>query len=308
MKNINETKNKHIVLKLLAIFMISITVLVAGAFMNKKVVIADSGFDSSYDSGGSSDCGGSSDWGSSSYDYGSSSYSGSGGGGGGSIGATILVFTIIIVIYILLGSGKSGNSSTNVPIYMPPVNENEALNKIKQHIPDFDRTAFLNQGYQIYLDVQNAWMNFNLDSVKDKLTDEMFNMYESQLDTLEVKGEQNIMKDFTKVREAIGSVDVQNGNITISAYYVVEFYDYIVEKSSGKLLRGVSNRKIRITYEMKFRQTLDKSSLVTHCPNCGADLGAINGATTCKYCGSKIVSENAKWVLTDKKNIRQYRL
>ena len=44
MKNINETKNKHIVLKLLAIFMISITVLVAGAFMNKKVVIDGEAF------------------------------------------------------------------------------------------------------------------------------------------------------------------------------------------------------------------------------------------------------------------------
>ena len=39
------------------------------------------------------------------------------------------------------------------------------------------------------------------------------------------------MKDFTKVREAISSVDVQNDNITISAYYVVDFYDYIVENN-----------------------------------------------------------------------------
>lgn len=299
------------ILKLAFIILLSVGILFAGAFINKKVVIADSGFDSSYDSGGSDWGSSSSDWGSSSsYDWGSSSSYSSGSGGGGSVGS-VFVFMIIIIVYIIFAVAKgSNNTTTSRPVQpvMPKVDEEAVLNKIKQYIPNFDKEKFLADGYQIYLDVQNAWMNFKLEDVKDKITDEMFNMYESQLDTLEVKGEQNIMKDFARRKAYLKDVVMQNNNITITTVYVIDFYDYIIDKSSGKVLRGTNKQKIRITYEMKFRQTLDKTSVATHCPNCGADLGKMNGATTCLYCGSKIVSENAKWVLTDKKNIGQVRL
>ena len=44
--------------------------------------------------------------------------------------------------------------------------------------------------------------------------------------------------------------------------------------------------------------------LVT-CPNCGAKLENMNGATTCEYCNSKVVADNTKWVLTEKKVLMQ---
>ena len=42
-----------------------------------------------------------------------------------------------------------------------------------------------------------------------------------------------------------------------------------------------------------------------YCPNCGAKV-EMNSTGTCEYCGSKLVSENTKWVLTEKKVIEQY--
>ena len=304
----NRKSNKNGIVKLISIIAISFMLIFVGNFINKKVVIADSGFDSSYDSGGS-------DWGSSSSDWSSSSsswdsdYSSSSGGGSSSPGevlASLVIFGIIIVFVIISNTRNSGSRSTPQPIANQ--NDGHVVNKIKQYIPDFDKTAFLNEGYNIYVAVQNAWMNFKLDEVKNVLTDEMFNMYESQLATLEVKGEQNIMKDFVRRNAFLKDVVEQNGNVTITACYVIEFYDYIVEQSSGKVLRGTSARKVRITYDMKFRKTINAKSVLTNCPNCGAKLEDMNGAGTCKYCGSKIVYENSKWVLTDKKNIGQIRL
>ena len=150
-------------------------------------------------------------------------------------------------------------------------------------------------------------MNFKLEDVRDKISDEMFNMYQSQLATMEVKGEQNIMRGFTRQAAYLKDVVKQNENITITATYVVDFYDYIVDKATGRVLRGTAGSKIRVTYDMKFRKTLDASQVVDHCPNCGAKFENINGSGICEYCGSKVVSENAKWILTDKKNIGQTR-
>lgn len=301
-----KAKKYNRLIKLIAIVGISFMLIFSNSIINKKVVIADSGFDSSYDSGGS-DWGGSSDWGSSSSDWGSSSYyGGSGGGGGGAADTVISIIIFIIIIAIILGASSKSKPTPQ----MPTINTNDAEveNRIKQYIPNFDKAKFLEDGYGIYLAVQNAWMNFKLEDVKDVITDEMFNMYETQLATLEVKNQQNIMDGFVKQKACLKDVVKQNDNITITAYYVVDFYDYIIDRNTKNVLRGSKSNKIRITYEMKFRKTLNTKSVVENCPNCGAKLEGMNGAGTCKYCGSKIVYENAKWVLTDKKNVGQIRL
>ena len=61
---------------------------------------------------------------------------------------------------------------------------------------------------------------------------------------------------------------------------------------------------MRVKYEMKFRQTLDESKKVTKCPNCGADV-KMNTSGICDYCHSKLVTENTKWVLTEKQTLDQ---
>lgn len=289
-----KKKNNHFILKLFAIIIFSISILFISNALEKNVVFADSGFDSSYDSGGSFDSG-------SGFDSGSSWDSDSSFDGEG--GAEILIYFIIFAIYITiiiikmcLNSKKSNNSNDILT-----KSDEAVVQKIKQYIPNFNCEEFLTQGYKIYLDVQNAWMNFNLEDVKDVISDEMFNMYQAQLDTLEVKGEQNIMKGFVNINSYIKDVVNQNNNITITTCYIIEFYDYITNKATGKVIRGTSTSKIRATYEMKFRKTLDDSLVIDKCPNCGAKIDKMNGAGRCEYCGSKVVSENAKWILTDKK-------
>lgn len=308
MEDTNNKKKGFSIVKLIFIFAISIIVLFIGSALRKNdVVFADSGFDSSYDGGGSSyDYGGSSSY---DYDYGSSYSGGSYSGGEGSVFSAFV--TIVIVVIIIVLSMKKGNGSVTTvapSTFKANVNDEDVVNRVKAFIPDFDKNTFLQDGYQIYLDVQDAWMNFALEKVRDKISDEMFNMYRSQLTTMEVKGEQNIMRGFTKQAAYLKDVVKQNENITITATYVVDFYDYIVDKASGRVLRGTAGSKIRITYDMKFRKTLDQSQVVEHCPNCGAKINKINGAGVCEYCGSKVVSENSKWILTDKKNIGQTRL
>lgn len=301
MEREKSRKSHSKIFKLFSIIILSISILFCSTVLNKKAVFADSGYDFSYDSGSSSS---SSDWGSSSYD--GSSYDYDGDLDGGSIVGTIIFFIILFVILVIVNACKKSTTTTSNTV--STVNDQAVVNRIKEYIPNFDRAQFLSDGFNIYKDVQNAWMNFKLDDVKDKITDEMFNMYQSELDALEIKGEQNIMKDFTLKSNYLKDVVKQNDNITITTCYVIDFYDYIVEQSTGKVLRGSSTTKMRVTYEMKFRKTLDEKLTVDKCPCCGAEIKQLNGSGTCEYCGSKIVSENSKWVLTDKKITNQTRV
>ena len=71
---------------------------------NTQKVKADSGFDTSYDSGGSSWSSSSSDW--SSSDYSSSTSS---SGGGGIISAIIFFILFIVIMIVILSKAKSLN-------------------------------------------------------------------------------------------------------------------------------------------------------------------------------------------------------
>ena len=212
---------------------------------------------------------------------------------------SIIIIIISIIWSSLLKNGKAHK------IVINKNNENDVEDKIKKLIPNFNKQEFLTQGFNIYYDIQMAWMNFKLEDIKDKVTDEIYTMYESQLATLEVKGEQNIMKNINLKQSSLKDVTNQNGTITIKTNYVIEMYDYIADVNTKKLIRGEDKEKIRILYEMSFRKALSEDEKVTHCPNCGAKV-EMNSTGTCEYCGSKLVSENTKWVLTEKKVIEQY--
>ena len=305
-----ENKKGKIIWKKLIIIGIVLLVSMLFTILDEKPTFADSGFGTSYDSGGSSWSSGGSSWdsGSSWSSSGSSSRRYSNGNSNGDedaiFGGIVFISIMIAVFIYLVFSRRLNNTNNYTPNAATLFDEATIENQIKQYIPNFNKEEFLNDGYKIYCDVQDAWMNFKLEDVRDIITDELYSMYESQLSTLEVKGEQNIMKDFVLKGSFLKDVTNQNDTITITTGYIIEFYDYIAEQATGKVIRGTSNRKVRITYEMKFRQTLDESKKVTKCPNCGADI-EMNTSGICEYCHNKLVTENTKWVLTEKKTMNQ---
>ena len=159
-----------------------------------RPALADSGWDSDYDSGGSWDSG--SDWdSSSSWDSGSdwdssSSWSSggssiSGSGGGISLVAVIIVVVIIVVVVSKNGGNKGGgssnisnsiNGSNNISNYKDIDSE-----KIKSIDKDLNVSEFKTKVFRTYKDIQTAWMNFDTDTIRKLTTDEIYNMYSSQL-------------------------------------------------------------------------------------------------------------------------------
>ena len=261
---------------------------------------ADAGYHSSYSSGGSSSSSHSSSSHSSSSrsrsSYSSSSYgsSSSSSDGDGFVGVVIWIIIVVIII-IFMRKGKGGNIT---PTLTKLHSNASAIAKLKELIPGFDEKQFLDEGYKIFLDVEDAWMNFNLEKVHNEITDEMFNMYESQLSSMEIKGEQNIMSDFVLKDCAISNCSNQNDDIEVTTKYIIEFYDYIIDKASGKVLRGTKTRKLRMYYDFTFIKSKSEHKIET-CPNCGAEVN-VNSSGVCEYCGSKIVGENTTWVMSKK--------
>ena len=255
---------------------------------------ADSGFDGSYSGGGGFSSG--SSW------SGGSSYGGTyiSTGPVDPVSALIsLAFVLIITAIIIMNAKKQNINNfpktnlSNIPPYDPV--------KLKQLLPDFNENKFKDQAFDIYQKIQIAWMNFDYESMRKCVTDEMFNMYKSQLTTLKVKKQTNIMKDFNLLGFNIVGMDIQKDIVSLTVIMQIECYDYITDKTN-KVVRGTNKKKVIYNYAMTFNKGISQKQ--NKCPNCGAPLENVN-SSKCPYCDSVIISKNYDWVLAKKQVLSQ---
>lgn len=268
-------------------------------------VKADSGWDSDYDSGGW-DSG--SDWGSDyDYDYGSSwggSYSGGSYSGSGSGFGVVLMAVIIIIIVFSITNNRNkpsgGNRNTKSSNY-----KDIDIQKITSIDSNLNPLEFKSEAFNIYKDIQTAWMEFDTDTIRKLTTDEIYNMYSSQLETLKLKGQKNIMKDITLEDAKIINIKKEDKIITIDVYLKVKCYDYVIKEKTDETVRGKDNQKIIIEYVLSFVKSSINNKKEEKCPNCGAPVD-IKSSATCPYCESTLVKDASDYVMSKKTCVGQH--
>lgn len=286
-------------LKKITIYLILFLTLVVGANTIKITKVdADSGFDSSYDSGGSSWGGSSDSWdSSSSWD---SSDSSSGSRKPASLTSLMIVVVLFIVVFVIENEISKRKTEKKQIIKSKDMD----LDLISKIDPNLNLYEFKNEAFNIYKDVQEAWMNLDDGKIRTLTTDELYNMYSMQLDTLRVKNEKNIMKEINLVTASLTNLKIENNIETATVIMTVNCYDYIVD-SQNKVVRGNDKNKIEITYELTYIKSVGEK--VNKCPNCGAEIPDDN-STTCEYCRAIITRNTSKWVLSKKQSLNQRQL
>lgn len=311
------------------LFVIGMLLIVLMAFsyvgnFNLPKLATDSGFDTSYDSGGS-DWGGSSDWGSDS----------SGGDGDMfGLGENIIlgVFFIIIPVSILFNKKKEKTTKDKVLLILASIIivvltlcrllvllftlsgllfmawamitlAIDSIFKKKKTNKGLPLTAenrkILDECYEIFINVQNAWMNFDYDSLRKETTDNLYNTYYNQLQSLVLKGQKNVMSDFELVEYKLIKLSKKNSITTVKMELEVKFYDYIVD-SSNKVVRGKKRKKVHMLYDLTY---VYNEEAIEECPNCNAKISKEDNI--CSYCKTTIPSIRGKMKLSTKKCIRQ---
>lgn len=265
-------------------------------------VKADSGWDSDYDSGSSS----SSDWGGS--DYSSSDWSSSGGDYSGGAPSVVTIIVVIIIIVIIVKSnnnrnGSNGSSSSNTSNNITNYKDidTEKINSIDK---DLNIKEFKNKAFNIYKDLQTAWMEFDTDTIRKLTTDEVYNMYSSQLETLKLKKQKNIMKDIELIDAKVIDIRKENNIITVDVYLNVRCYDYVIKEATKEVVRGKDNAKLNIKYKLSFIKSATNNNKEEKCPNCGAPVDIVSSAT-CPYCDSTLVKTASDYVLSKKTALGQ---
>ena len=154
--------------------------------------------------------------------------------------------------------------------------------------------------YQKFIDIQTAWMNFDYNALSKLCTNELYNSYKTQLETLKLKKGQNIMSDFELLEAKVTRLIEDEQFITVTVYMKITFYDYVINTQTKKVTRGTDTRRLTNNYIMTFVKAKENTQNLK-CPKCGAEIE--NGVKTCPYCRSKLTYANEEFVLSKKTNI-----
>lgn len=302
--------------KIILVVVLTLSVAATWLYANPRDIAIDSGFDASY--GGGSSSGGSDYSSGDSYDPISSNDHDSSRDRNESRSSGILSLIILSILivpvgalnyYIMMKEVRKENLAARKRVEEMKndleARENSINAILQKYVKEESKKEFISNRYQDYVDIQNAWMNFDYDTLKAKTTNELYNQYQMQLETLKVKGQKNVMKDFKYIDGKILNVVESNNKVIVTVEIVTKFYDYIIEESTNKVVRGNARKTITMFYRMKFVRDINIDE-ITHCPNCGAELK--NAATTeCEFCKTKITkSSSSNWLLEEKTCTSQY--
>ena len=202
------------------------------------------------------------------------------------------ILLLAFIIFLLFVFTKIGVKNNNIENHEELINNNKKL--LQDYNLDYDK--LIKDSYDIYVRVQEAWMNDKIEEVNDCLSDEMKNMYEAQLLTMRRKSEQNMMLDIKFVSGDIANVKEVKNNIEIVVFLRVTCRDYLIDKKTNDLLRGNKNKINDYYYELVFLINREKPK---NCPNCGEYLPK-GGGVTCPSCKSKIVLNNGNMMMIKK--------
>jgi preprotein translocase subunit SecG len=261
---------------------------------------------------------------------GSTSYGGGDGGGGlgfplfipfiggsGGWGGFLWIVIIIAIYYFRRKSRQSrrqnntsANSSNNHIAYEQPSDNN--LSILRANDPNFSEESFITRINNMYVQLQEAWMKKDWQSIRPFETDALFNAHQKELQALIDAHRTNIIDDIGILDTHILKYTVDGSNEVITVYLKARIIDYVIDDNTKKVIEGNKTQEVHIAYSLKMIrrhgvQTKPDSANThaTQCPNCGANV-SINESGKCDYCGSIISNGEYDWVLSSVSVLEQH--
>lgn len=248
------------------------------------------------------------------------------------------IFDIIYIILRLLGvKGLIILAIIGVPIYLFVLSRRKNRNVYSTHKKSveiineyptdensfellhnrdskFSNKDLLKRVSRIYIEMQQCWMNKDIEPLRAYLEPELYSHLENQLEQLKSENLTNYMKNMTVMEARELKYYEDNKNQCIDVLVRTRCIDYVVD-SQGKVVTGSDVEEVFMTYIYTLirdinaqteENKLDNTDVEQHiCPSCGAPIDIYRSAK-CEYCGRILESKNNEWVISNIEAIEQY--
>ena len=223
----------------------------------------------------------------------------------------VVIIAIVVVIYKKVLK-KSGDNMNHVQSGMgtgyakePDCSENQVVSEIRRIDQDFSREEFLSWAKDVFVKLQYAWSDRDLDIIRCFETPQLFEHHRDQIQNYIDNGQINKLEKVSINWAKLFEFSQDGSRDVLTILLNSKMLDYIVNANTGKIVKGSNTDFKTNTYKLTFVRTSGVKTKVgttsvniTNCPNCGAPV-EITSAGKCSYCGSVITTGNFNWVLSN---------
>ena len=156
--------------------------------------------------------------------------------------------------------------------------------------------------YELFLKIEEAWMNFDYKTLEDTCVDYLYKEYKSQLKNMQSHNEQNIVKDFKLFDYYLINIETISDDTVLTIIFDVNYDDYVIDTKTKDIVKGKNRKNRTVYYECRFIYSGTSKSMIK-CPKCGAKLDKKNKGK-CKRCGNDIDLVNTKLKLSRKRIVK----
>ena len=265
-------------------------------------------------SGGGSDWGGS-DWGSSWDDDWDSDYSSGGGfyffGGNASVLVIIIVIALLLSISALKNKNSRGRTAGSYRGAAPQVlDHTQEIERVILAVdPLFNKEKFLAWSKEVYVTLQQAWMERDWSKIRPFEQEELFAQHQKLLQEYIDQGRINVMERINVNQAFLQKYERDPQYEYLTVYLQARMRDYIIDEKTRQVLMGNPDIACYMQYLMKFTRKngvktdpAAASNLIA-CPHCGAPT-QITSAGKCEYCGFIVTTGDYDWVLCDMQAVK----
>lgn len=165
----------------------------------------------------------------------------------------LVLYIFVLILYIIILKVVTNK--------IVKKNLNKKISIVNELDKSFNVKDFNNEAFNVYKDLQIAWMNFEYDKIKELVSDEIFNKYKGQLEQLSSDGQKNIMDKIEFKSNKIIDIYIENGIEIIRCRMKVTCYDYIIDNNE-KVLKGKKNKNCNYSYDFIFNKNLKDNKLI----------------------------------------------
>ena len=115
--------------------------------------------------------------------------------------------------------------------------------------------------FNIYKDIQIAWMNFEIDKVKDNLSEKIYKDYVDGLDKLKNENRKNIMDNIEFKSNKLIAIELLDIIETIECNLNITCNDYIINDKE-EVVKGKKDKKNDYTYDLVFERNIKSNKYV----------------------------------------------
>ena len=164
---------------------------------------------------------------------------------------------------------------------------------------DFLDDNFVLSLYQAFAKIQYDYMEMDMLSLKEEISDKLYDIYSDNLAKFKTEGKKHMITDLAPVQSKMIRIELNDNKEVVQLYLEVTCFDYILALLSSTVLAGSKTKSLQLGLELTFERDITKRTTIDRCPKCGNVLPK-DIDTTCPFCGAMVLADDYGWVLTNR--------